>query len=52
MIVINKVEDLFTRHDSIIILIVVLSAKALMPTMLVKEYKDKTITHTVHGVLM
>ena len=25
--------------------------KALMPTMLVQEYKDKTITHTVHEVL-
>ena len=26
-------------------------AKALMPTMLVQEHKDKTITHTVHEVL-
>ena len=26
-------------------------AKALMPTILVQEYKDKTITHMVHGVL-
>ena len=29
----------------------VVSAKALMPTILVQEYKDKTITHTVHEVL-
>ena len=28
------------------------SVKALMPTMLVQEHKDKTITHTVHEVLM
>ena len=51
-IVINKVEDFFTRHDSIIILIVVLPSKALMPIMLVQEYKDKTIIHMVHEVLM
>ena len=29
----------------------VVPAKALMPTMLVQEHKDKTITHTVHEVL-
>ena len=29
----------------------VVPTKALMPTMLVQEYKDKTITHTVHEVL-
>ena len=29
----------------------VVPAKALMPTMLVKKHKDKTITHTVHEVL-
>ena len=28
----------------------VVPAKALMPTMLVQEHKDKTITHTVHEV--
>ena len=27
------------------------TAKALMPTMLVQEHKDKIITHTVHEVL-
>ena len=26
-------------------------AKALIPTMLVQEHQDKTITHTVHEVL-
>ena len=30
---------------------VVVPAKALMPTMLVQEHKDKTITHMVHEVL-
>ena len=30
---------------------VVVPAKALMPTMLVQEHKDKTITHTIHEVL-
>ena len=29
----------------------VVPAEALMPTMLVQEHKDKTITHTVHEVL-
>ena len=29
----------------------VVPAKALMPTMLVQEHKDKRITHTVHEVL-
>ena len=29
----------------------VVPAKALMPTMLVQEHKDKTITHTVHEIL-
>ena len=29
----------------------VVPAKALMPTMLVQEHRDKTITHTVHEVL-
>ena len=29
----------------------VVPAKALMPTMLVQEHKDKTITHMVHEVL-
>ena len=29
----------------------VVPAKALMPTMLVQEHKDKTITHTIHEVL-
>ena len=30
---------------------IVVPAKALMSTMLVQEYKDKTTTHTVHKVL-
>ena len=30
---------------------IVMLAKALMPTMLVQEHKDKTITHTIHEVL-
>ena len=29
----------------------VVPTKALMPTMLVQEHKDKTISHTVHEVL-
>ena len=29
----------------------VMPAEALMPTMLVQEHKDKTITHTVHEIL-
>ena len=29
----------------------VVPAKALMPTMLVQEHKNKTITHTVHEIL-
>ena len=29
----------------------IVPAKALMPTMLVQEHEDKTITHTVHEVL-
>ena len=32
-------------------LVRVMPAKALMPTMLVQEHKDKTITHMVHEVL-
>ena len=34
-----------------LMLVNVVPAKALMPTMLVQEHKDKTITHTVHEVL-
>ena len=42
---------LFQKSSTQALIPVVVTAKALMPTMLVQEHKDKTITHTVHEVL-
>ena len=41
----------FSPGKLILYLGFVMPAKALMPTMLVQEHKDKTNTHTVHDVL-
>ena len=42
---------LFQKSSTQVLIPVVMPAKALMPTMLVQEHQDKTITHTVHEVL-
>ena len=39
-----------TSHEAEV-MTVVMSTKALMPTMLVQKHKDKTITHMVREVL-
>ena len=43
---------LFQKSSTQALIPVEVPVKALMPTMLVQEHKDKTITHTVHEVLM